>query len=516
MTRVSTVQGLIEGVRRDAHWVFRGVPYARPPIGSRRFRAPEPPEPWTGVRSGREFGPSASQRPPALQINSVPEPRNEDCLYLNVYTPQADARRRPVLFWIHGGGFHFGAGSEPLYDGGPLTERGDVVVVTINYRLGALGFLHLPDADRKRLDAPANLGCLDQIAALRWVRDNITGFGGDPDNVTVMGESAGAYSVATLLGMPAAFGLFRRAVAQSGVRFLRIGGDPTQSARMLLDVLEIPNTRPEALWDVPAEKLLDAQAIVAERRDASMPGVSAFAPGFDGDTLPLPLEEAFATGAYAKVPLLAGTTRDEINLFLGARLKKLGEPMDESELVHELRTVAVGADDTQIGALITTYRASRTRHALPHGNRALLAAITSDAVFRVPTERFLDAYRRNQPQVFAYLFTYESPSMRGAMRACHALDLPFMFGTYGQPGQDRFAGTGPSVETLSARMMDAWLAFAKSGDPSLPQVSGGEWPVYEPERRATMVFDVKSGLELAPYDEERAVWVGLTPRAMIQ
>src|SRR4051794_32627019 len=212
MTRVQTQKGWVEGERRDAHVVFRGIPFARPPIGSLRFRAPEPAEPWTGVRPAREFGPSSVQPRSALATNTVPEPRSEDCLYLNVYTPGADASRRPVFVWIHGGAFAVGSGGEAVYDGGRLAERGEMVVVTINYRLGALGFSHWTPAERARLGVSSNAGSLDQVTALRWVRENIAAFGGDPDRVTIAGESAGAYSVAMLLGMPAARGLFQQAI----------------------------------------------------------------------------------------------------------------------------------------------------------------------------------------------------------------------------------------------------------------------------------------------------------------
>lgn len=514
MTQVLTRSGWVEGQSRNQHVVFRGIPFAKPPVGRLRFRAPEAAEPWPGVRAAHRFGPSAIQRAPTAIMNSVPEPRSEDCLYLNVYTPAADWKRRPVLFWIHGGGFNFGAGSEPLYDGGPLAERGDVVVVTINYRLGALGFLYLPEPERKRLEITANAGVLDQIAALRWVRDNIAGFGGDPDAVTLMGESAGAYSVATLLGMPLARGLFHTAVAQSGARFERIACDPGRATYALLKTLEIPERRPEALWDVPADRFVSAQLAVARSMDSALNDISAFAPLYDADTLPSPLEQTFARGQGAKVPLLLGTTRDEINLFLGSAVKNFAAPLEDSELHARLRDVVPGADDARITALIDTYRRSRFEHALPASNRALQAAITSDALWRVPNERFLSAYRAQGAATFLYLFTYESPGMRGALRSCHALDLPFMFGTWAGPNQERFAGTGPHVRALSERMMDVWLAFAKSGNPSLPDAPG-VWPAYDDERRPTMVFDLTTGLQQAPYEQERAAWDGLTPRALI-
>jgi para-nitrobenzyl esterase len=294
-----------------------------------------------------------------------------------------------------------------------------------------------------------------------------------------------------------------------------VAGDPSRSSLALLRELDIPEQRLEALWDVPADRFVPAQAAIAARGNSALNDVSAFAPAFDGETTPLPLAEAFARGASAKVPLMLGTTRDEINLFLGQAVKKLEEPLEDAALYEQLRPVVPGASDARITTLIDVYRCSRSERKLPHGNRALSAAITSDALWRVTNERFLDAYRAQHVPAFLYLFTYESPAMRGALRSCHALDLPFMFGTLDGPGQDRFAGTGERVHALSRRMMDVWLTFARTGDPSLREVPGGNWPAYQPEQRPTMVFDLESGLQSAPYEEERAAWTGLTPRALI-
>ncbi|HKP57399.1 MAG TPA: carboxylesterase family protein [Polyangiales bacterium] len=512
MARVRTNSGWIEGESRAEHLVFRGIPFAKPPTGKLRFRAPEPVEPWTGVREARQFGPSSLQPEPARGVTSPPRPFDEDCLYLNVYTPAIDSARRPVFFWIHGGAFAIGAGGEALYDGGRLAERGDVVVVTINYRLGALGFSHWSPEQRARLGVTSNAGCLDQIAALRWVRDNILAFGGDPDSVTIAGESAGAYSVAMLLGMPAARGSFHRAIAQSGARLTRGSGDPSRHTQELLRVLEITEPRIDALWKLPAHSFLAAQQRVAAGETG--PAVSVpFAPVFDGDTLPLPLDQAMARGAWAGVPLLIGTNRDEINLFLGPALKRLDEPLADAELMRQLRDLVLGASDDQLRALLEVYRHSRKARQLPHGERALLAAISGDALWRIASGRFAEACRRSQPQVFEYLFTYESPAMRGALRSCHALELPFVFGTLDAPGQAQFAGAGEAVQRLSERMMASWLAFTRSGDPSVPGPNQA-WPAYEPERRPTMVFDLETGRQDAPYEEERAAWDALSPRPL--
>jgi para-nitrobenzyl esterase len=345
------------------------------------------------------------------------------------------------------------------------------------------------------------------------VRDNIAAFGGDPAAVTIAGESAGAFSVAMLLAMPAARSLYRYAIAQSGARFSRGYGDPQHSTQALMRTLAIPAERMEALWELPAERLLAAQQELAGRLRIMEGSVAPFVPVHDGDTLPLPLDQAIARADYAKVPLLIGTNRDEINLFLGPALRKLNEPLSDEALSAQLTKLLPEAGEERLRALVDVYRASREQRGLPHGARALLAAISSDALWRIPSARFAEAHLVHQPATYQYLFSYESPAMRGALRACHGLELPFMLGTLDTPGQPEFAGRGEAQQRLSERMMDAWIAFVRSGDPSLPS-PGAHWRAYELEHRPTMLFDRESGLQHAPYEEERAAWDDLRPRAL--
>jgi len=500
--QVRTRQGMVEGEQCGGHAAFRGIPFAQPPIGLLRFRAPEPAEAWSGVRAALKHGPSAMQGASAVPGMAATGLLSEDCLYLNVDTPAADGRRRPVLFWIHGGGFTLGSGSSSVYDGGPLAERGDAVVVTINYRLGALGYLSLAEHGGEPLGASANVGQLDQIAALRWVRDNIEAFGGDPDNVTIFGESAGSFAVCTLLVMPEARGLFHRAVAQSGAALsLSDSAGAAKITSALMAGLGIAENDVEALWKVPAAAIIAAQGDAAREVRGS-----SFFPVLDGKTLPLQPGEAMAAGQSAEVPLVIGTNRDELNLFLMPLLRTLDKPMTDEQACAVLARELPRSAAERLPKLLATYRESRSARGLPHGNRALLGAIQGDYRFRIASIRFAEAYRARQPSTFMYLFCYESPAMRGALRACHALEIPFVFGTLGAPFQDRFAGTGPEVERLSERAMDAWLAFARRGTPSLPQA---DWIPYDTQRRATMVFDVQSHLEDAPYDQERAAWDGI-------
>jgi para-nitrobenzyl esterase len=498
----STGHGRVEGLPRGAHVVFRGIPFARPPVGALRFRAPEPPEPWAGVRVARSFGGVAPQGATGAPGMRADGEQSEDCLYLNVYTPALDGKRRPVMFWIHGGAFTLGSASQPIYDGRKLAERGDVVVVTTNYRLGALGYAYL--GAHGDWGASANLGQLDQIAALRWVRENIESFGGDPGNVTIFGESAGSMAVCTLLAMPAAAGLFQRAIAQSGASLTLTTAD--QAAKVtesLLAELGIPENESQRLQDVPVEQLLRAQEAAA--RNAT--NLRGFAPVLDLATVPRQPGAAFAAGAGADVPLVIGTNRDEMNLFNAPMLRELDKPMEDARAVEVLRKALPARAGDRAQALLEVYRASRTARGLPSTNRALLGAIQSDLRFRIPSVRYAEAYRARNPNTFMYLFTYESPAMRGALRACHALEIPFVFGTLDAPFQDKFAGKGPAVEALSEQMMDAWLGFARRSQPSHPRL--GDWIPYDTSRRATMVFDSKSSLTDAPYEEERAAWDGI-------
>jgi para-nitrobenzyl esterase len=512
MSTAQTRSGRVESDQRARHIAFRGIPFARPPLGRLRFHAPVPPIPWAGVRAAREFGPSAIQNPAANPALRVSGPTSEDCLYLNIYTPAVDRGRRPVMFWIHGGAFAFGSASQPQYDGGPLAHRGDVVVVTANYRLGAFGYLCLPEPDRSRLDSTANAGSLDQIAALLWVRENIAGFGGDPDNVTIFGESAGAISVCVLLGMPQARGLFHKAIIQSARPKRDANPDPARRTRALLAELDVPETSAERLWELPADQIARAQRALSEKVDpASAPiGVTGFAPVVDGATLPLALDEIFARGAGARVPVVIGTTRDEINLFARSALTQLDQPLDEPKLIERLRSAIADPVDSRIAEMVDVYRQSRAAHDLPHGNRALSLAIWSDAIFRIPNIRFVESHRDRLPAIFMYLFTYESPALSGTLRACHGLDVPFVFGTLDATRRDAFVGSDASVKTLSDTMMDAWTTFAHRGDPSHPKL--GDWVPYDLRWRATMVFDTKTRLQDAPLERERTAWEGIVPQ----
>jgi para-nitrobenzyl esterase len=471
-----------------------GIPYAAPPVGPLRFKAPPPPAAWSAVRKAGTPGLASRQTGHPIPGFAASGPQDEDCLYLNVFTPSADGGRRPVLFWIHGGGFTHGAGSEELYNGGPLAVRGDVVVVTINYRLGALGYLwlgdHLPGSG-----LTANAGQLDQIAALEWVRDNIAAFGGDPGNVTIFGESAGAAAVGTLLAMPGAKGLFHKAVLQSGTGRAGDRESGQRIADMMLAELGLDRARAADLLTISADRIIQAQSAVAAKVGQ---GGLIFGPIRDGATLLDRPIDAVRAGAAAGIPVLAGTNRDEVKLF-AATVRR--DEMDDESLVRAVDATLGKPGAEKSRAVVEVFRKSRAEKGLPASNLDILDAVGSTARFRVGATRLALAQQPHQPDTYVYLFTYTSPARHGALGSCHALEMPFVFGTLSAPTQDRFAGSGPAVERLSHHMMDAWLSFAKTGRPGHEGI--GRWDAYTEPARPTMVFDLESGQQDDPFGEER-------------
>jgi para-nitrobenzyl esterase len=482
MTQAETRSGTVEGIEKDGVLQFRGVPFAAPPVGDLRWRPPQAAEPWSGVRPARQFGPIAPQGRSPIAIFPQPaevEISEERCLTLNVYTPGTGGPLRPVLVWVHGGGFTGGSGRNPWYNGTSFARNG-VVVVTVNYRLGALGFLHLGDD----LTGSGNCGVLDQVAALEWVRDNIAAFGGDPARVTIFGESAGGMSVGALLGMPAASGLFQQAIPQSGA------ASNFQSVEQASEVAEQMVAKLgglDALRAAPWERLLEAQGeLVAERRPGSpLP----FMPVVDGVVLPRPPLESVAAGSAAPVRLLAGTNRDEMTLFLLSGPN--GFDLTEDSAVQRLERGSPGAGRS----LYDAYRAVLGTDARPSD---VWVAVESDRVFRIPAIHLASAQARHTPDVWMYLFTYESPALDGALRSCHALEIPFVWNVVSTPGFEGFTGSGPEADALAAEMHRDWIAFAMSGDPG--------WDRYDTARRATRVFGPGAGVAEDPTGATRVLW----------
>jgi para-nitrobenzyl esterase len=500
MSRVETASGAVEGAREGGLDVYRGIPYAQPPIGELRFRAPRPPRPWSGVRPATEFGPWAPQNAAGSALTGeTPAAGDEDCLTLNVWTPGSDGSRRPVMVWIHGGGFTGGSGAAALYGGARLARRGDLVVVTINYRLGILGFLAHPGlTDEEAGGASGNWGLLDQVAALRWVRDNISAFGGDPGNVTIFGESAGGMSVTDLLAMPSARGLFGRAIAQSGPPSgVSMARAEEHTSKLLA---EFGFTEPAQLRTLPVDALLAAQGTVLTSRAG---GGLILVPVIDGESVPIAPLQALTDGSAARVPFMVGTNRDEAKLFMVGDPKNR-DPDDDLVLRRIDRGLAFDGIQLSPVGLLDAYRNARAERGDPTDPRELWSAIESDRMFRIGSLRAASAHARWQPETYCYLFTWESPAMGGALGACHAVEIPFALGNLEVPGMDRFAGSGPEACALSQQMMDAWIGFARSGNPSHDGIP--TWPTYDEATRSTMVFGRATHLEDAPMEPERALW----------
>ena len=505
-TTVQTRQGSLRGSLEDGIHVFRGVPYAQPPVGDLRWRRPQPLEPWDGVREAVDFGPISMQppRPAAGPFAGImghsQERMSEDCLYLNVWTPGLDDRRRPVMVWIHGGGLSSGSGSSPAYDGAPLASRGDVVIVTINYRLGALGYLPDPvlaDDD----DTEANFGFHDMLAALEWVRDEIAAYGGDPANVTIFGESAGGIAVGILLASPLAEGLFQHAIIQSGA------ADRLHSQESVAEMLPffyrelgLDHPSPDELRRLSVEEILNAQSALAAADPAVNPAAGLhglFNAVIEDDFLDAVPIDAVKEGRGGKVDLLAGTMRNEFTLL--SAMSGLSDINEEQAL--ELMAPLVGGSE-RAGECYDTYKSLRIQRGESTDPLAIYNAVMTDRQYRGSTRRLLDARDGVVGGTYSYLVEQQSPMFEGRLESPHALDVPLIWGT--NDLMRDFVGVDPQVDQLSSFMMDAWINFARTGNPTTNALPG--WPQYRADRPYTMVFGPDVRTVTAEREEELALW----------
>ena len=482
---VSTSAGRVRGRVEHGNAVFRGIPFAQPPVGELRFQAPVPPRSWDGIRDAAEFGP---QCPQALFPGTpgAPEPVPDttgEWLTVNVWTPDTQARGLPVMVWIHGGAYLFGSGG-PGYDGTPFASGG-AVFVSCNYRLGMEGFALIDGV-------PANRGLLDAVAALRWVRDNIGSFGGDPGCVTVFGESAGAGVIAALLAMDDAQGLFRRAIAQSVPGTFFAPGLAAAVTEAVAAVAGLPATTYEALARTDPMRLVAAQMdVTAHMKEFLEWGAvrvtdTPFSPVVDGEVLTRTPWRALVSGAARDVELLTGHNRDEYRLFIAAQ-GRLGQITEE-----EADTVLgyfAPAPDGPAG-----YRkAFQDRDA-----GGLFEVAFSDWLFRMPTLHLAQAHAMSGGTTYLYELTAQAPA--GPFGACHALDIPLVFGAYGEGISAMLTGAEPPAEfrLLGDLMRSEWLAFASGGQPG--------WQPYGTEHRTTRVYDLQPDVRSYPEEASMHLW----------
>ena len=483
-TIAETTSGPIQGRIKDDMLLFAGIPYAAAPIGDLRFAAPQAHAGWSEVLVATKFGPAAPQIPSGGMTDNTPVNWNEDCLFLNISTPALDDKKRPILFWIHGGGYRTGQGAIPWYNGRNFASNGDIVVVSINYRIGAFGFANLAGYGEKFATSGAN-GLLDQITALEWVRDNIQAFGGNPQQITIAGESAGGFAVSSLLGSQRAEGLFTRAIPQSGAAqhtMSKVDGEKCAAA--LMQILNVDSA--EALQQVDAEALLQAQTEVDKMEAAGELGISgstmAFYPSVGNGVLPESPLTAIQGGQGKNVDVLTGTNKDEATLFVQGKV-------DEAKL--GLEVTKLGGDD----GLIAAYR-----QRYPNASAKELATfIQTDHMFRIPAVRLAEARAATGANTWMYRFDWESRN--AALKATHSLEIPFAFDNLDKPGVSMFTGPGESPQAVADVMHAIWTRFIRG--------ETLDWPQYEDTDRVSMIFDTESRTQNDVDDGLRQAWAGI-------
>ena len=500
---VETSVGRVRGLLDSGIHVFKGLPYGAPTGGKARFLPPSKPASWTGVRDAFEWGQRAPQ-PAAATDNAGLPTRDaavgEDCLVVNVWTPGVnDGRRRPVMVWLHGGGFSTGSGSDRVYEGVNLAQRGDVVVVTINHRLNLFGYLHLGDLLGPEYAASGNTGQLDIMASLRWVKDNIAQFGGDPNNVTLFGWSGGARKIDALLATPAARGLFHKAIIQSGAQLRLYPRDmATELAARVLYDLGLKPPKLAELQTMPIERLLAANAAVNQGIDSMWGRLGLFRmQGWmavvDGVTVPDQPFDPVASAAHAQVPLLVGVNKHETAFNMRGDNAIMSRALTESELLERARQIAgtaaervvkvygelyPGTSPTERYVLLTTHRS--------HGYDTVTLADRRRDLGKAP--------------VYAYQFAWQPPANAPGMMAHHGIELTFVFDlTSRVPGP---TGGSPEAGPLAEKVRSAWVAFARTGNPSTPALP---WPAYD-AKRSTMVWNNEPKVVRDPLGAERHLW----------
>ncbi|MEX2104677.1 MAG: carboxylesterase/lipase family protein [Bacilli bacterium] len=512
---VETSSGKVRGLKNDGIHVYKGIPYGGPTEGSARFMPAIKPASWTKVRDVFDYGPSCFQTKGGINVNNeltrtrppreFDEHQSENCLVLNVWSPcPGDGKKRPVLFWCHGGGYFAGSGSKSVNDSTNLAKHGDVVVVTVNHRLGPLGFLYLKELGGSEYSTSGNAGMLDLVAALEWVRDNIEAFGGDPSNVTIFGHSGGGGKVCTLLAMPVAKGLFHRAIIQGayGLRMLESAA-ATETAERILANLGLNKHQLDQLHQLHPKQLWDAYYHVSrwDPKEFAEKGRSVIniGPVVDGLHLPHHPFDPVGPEISAQVPILIGTSKDESTIFLMSE-PNLGK-VDEAGMRQWLKDY-VG--EQNVDTVIAAYMRDQP-NASPND---ILVAVSSDVITIkdsiVLAERKIA--QRGAP-VYMYRFEHESPILGGKMKSLHGLEIPFVFDNLYKSKPD-FTGDASELSSLAANMSQAWINFARSGNPNHNGLPA--WPAYNMEERPTMIFDMQCKIVNDPRREGRKVLEQIT------
>lgn len=514
--RTEVQGGALQGIAVDtpsgAVEAFLGVPFGAPPVGPLRFQPPQPAAPWSGVLVADRSGPAPMQAKDGPFSDSVPGlgvgEVSEDCLTVNVWTPAADDGQRPVLVWVYGGAFVIGGNSVPTYDGARLAAEQDVVVVAINYRVGAFGFLDLRELGGEAIGATANNGLRDQILALTWVRDNIAAFGGDPTRITAFGESAGAGSLLHVLCAPRPEGIVQRAILQSpGVDFTQHAAIGASVAKRVLDRAGVTNA--SELAALPAEAIVAAQSTVAMEMLVEI-GSMVFHPVVDGEMVRETPSVGVAAGRAKDVELVIGSTVDEMRLFPDPRADSLSTDDMVRWLHGGLRTRMAGEPPEGVAAeLLAHYRERHAGSSRPSGSD-IWSAVQTDGLMRLPIERIAEAQSEHAP-TFVYQFAWQPHHATRDVGAFHAIDLPFAFDSFDAASKTEtwgeFLGVDEAGRRLGRAIRSSWAAFAATGDPTTADT--GPWAPYDVRSRTTMSFDVRSGAVQDPLGAERGWWAGL-------